>query len=85
MVAGYREEAFYTHIPFLLSNTKLRHLYKQWYPGGIQMMHTVVHYCQKLLWGLNKYQNKLFAPSNTLFYVINGIYVIFTTTPYKIN
>ena len=28
--------------------TKLRHLIKKWYPGGVQLMHTVIRYYLQL-------------------------------------
>ena len=55
------------HLPHFVFTfkTKLRHLNKKWYPGGIQMMHTVVlNAANTLFWGLNKYQNNLFASRN---------------------
>ena len=56
----------YTH-SFLLLKTKLRNLNKKWYPGGIQMTHTVVLYCQNLNKDVNNYKNKLFASRDLTF------------------
>ena len=56
----FRGGVLYTY-PILLLK-QLRQLNKKWYPGGIQMMHTVVLYCQKLVWGINKYQTIFLHP-----------------------
>ena len=63
VVAVFQEDTFYTPTLFFFTfKTKLRHLNKKWYPGGVELMHTVVrHYRQLTL----KYQNKLFASRNT--------------------
>ena len=49
VVAVFREDMFYTLTPFVFTvKTKLRHLNKKWYPGGVQLMHTVVRYYRQL-------------------------------------
>ena len=67
VVAVFQEESFCTPTPYLQYQTKWRHLNKKWYPGCIQMVHTVVIYCQNLDKDLNKYENKLFAPRSQTF------------------
>ena len=54
----------YTY-PIFTLKTKLRHLNKKLYPGGIHMVHTVVLNCQNLDKVLNNYENKLFASRST--------------------
>ena len=39
----------------------------KWYPGYIEMVHTVVIFCQNLDKDLNNYENKLFASRHTTF------------------
>ena len=76
----------YTYPIFTIKKTKLRHLNKKWYPGGIQMVHIiVVLYCQNLDKDLNNYDNKLFESRSTAFRFLNVIYVISSFTPYKIE
>ena len=49
VVAVFQEDTFYTPTQFYFTfKTKLRHLNKKWYPGGVQLMHTVVRYYQQL-------------------------------------
>ena len=48
VVAVFQEDTFYTPTPFFFYLTKLRHLNKKWYPGSVQLMHTVVHYYRQL-------------------------------------
>ena len=67
VVAVFQEEPFCTPIPFLLLKTKWRHLNKKWYPGCIQMMHTVVISCQNLDKDLNNYGSEWFASRSTTF------------------
>ena len=70
-------QVYYTAIPCFNIKTKLRHL------KSIQMIYTVFLNCKRLVWGLNKYQNKLCA-SRIHLYVIDVIYVTCATTPYRI-
>ena len=51
---------------FFTFKTKLRHLSKKWYPGGVQLMHTVVRYYRQLTLMSKQVSNKLFASRNTL-------------------
>ena len=49
VVAVFQEDTFYTPIPFFFTfKTKLRHLNKKWYPGGVQLMQTVICYFRQL-------------------------------------
>ena len=73
----------YTY-PIFTIKTKLPHLNEKWYPGGIQMVHTVVDYCPNLDKDLNNYENKLFAP-RSIFYALNVTYVVSSITPYTSN
>ena len=45
----------------------------------------VVIYCENLNKDLNNYENKIVCIQKHNFYVLNVIYVIFSTKPYKIN
>ena len=67
MVVVFQEEPFCTPTPFFTIKDKMAILIKKWYPGGIQMVHTVVLYCQTLDKDLNNYANKLFAARSTTF------------------
>ena len=53
--------------PIFTIKTKLRHLDNKLYPGGIQMVHKVVLYCQNLDNDLNNDENRLLASRNTTF------------------
>ena len=61
VVAVFRRSRFVHPPNFYYKKTKLRHLNKKWCPGGVQMMHTVVLYCQNIDKDLNNYENKLAA------------------------
>ena len=79
MVAVFQEDTFYTQAPFFTFKTKLRHLNKKWYPGVVQLMHTVVCYYRQ-----PKQVSKNCLLPGTHLYVIYDIYVKFPTTPYEI-
>ena len=67
VVAVFQEESFCTPTQFYYKKTKWRHLNKKMYPGCIQMVHTVVNYCQNLDKDLNNNENELFASRSTTF------------------